>query len=145
MLALADFMTISGAPGASKQRVLVVDDDPTITRMLDLMLRKMLYVDVDVANTAFGILNRIDTTKPNVVVLDVMMPAPGWDRGHGTDPRRLGPRAPRRCCCTPRWTSHIACSGAAECRADGYAQKGTRPAELAQRIGTWLRDSDRHA
>ena len=28
---------------------------------------------------------------------------------------------------------------ASECGADGYAQKGTRPAELAHRIDGWLR------
>jgi CheY-like chemotaxis protein len=60
-------------------RVLIVDDDPNIRRMMIAALRRDRYSFFEAANgaEALAIMRR---EHPNVVVLDLMMPIlSGWD------------------------------------------------------------------
>jgi DNA-binding NtrC family response regulator len=57
----------------SAKRILVVDDDPAILRFVAIILRREHY-DVDTAKGGRDALSKIERTKYDVVVLDLMMP-----------------------------------------------------------------------
>ncbi len=60
-------------------RVLVVDDDPVIVRLLEVNLRLDGY-DVETASRGEQALDRAAETDPDLVILDVMMPGlDGWE------------------------------------------------------------------
>ncbi|HEV2889717.1 MAG TPA: response regulator transcription factor [Frankiaceae bacterium] len=72
------------------RRILVVDDDADVRAMVRAVLEAEGYA-VDTANDGFAALRAVDSTAPDCVVLDVMMP--GMD-GHGVLTRiRAGARA----------------------------------------------------
>ena len=59
-------------------RVLVVDDDPVIVRLLEVNLRLEGY-DVETASRGDEALERAVATSPDLIILDVMMPGlDGW-------------------------------------------------------------------
>ena len=75
---------------ATARRILVVDDDETIRTMVRAVLECEGYA-VDVADDGFAALRAVESTEPDCVVLDVMMP--GID-GHAVLKRiRGGSRA----------------------------------------------------
>ena len=57
-----------------KGRVLVVDDDPVILELVRGWLEDAGYA-VEVRETALGTTQQVATEQPDVVLLDVMMPA----------------------------------------------------------------------
>ena len=60
-------------------RVLVVDDDPVIVRLLEVNLRLDGY-EVETASRGEQALDRAIETAPDLVILDVMMPGlDGWE------------------------------------------------------------------
>ena len=60
-------------------RVLVVDDDPVIVRLLEVNLRLEGY-EVETASRGEEALERAAATSPDLVILDVMMPGlDGWE------------------------------------------------------------------
>jgi DNA-binding response OmpR family regulator len=60
-------------------RVLIVDDDPVILRLLQINFRLEGY-EVDTATRGEEALERARSDRPDVVVLDVMMPGiDGWE------------------------------------------------------------------
>ena len=60
-------------------RVLLVDDDPVIVRLLQVNFRLEGY-EVDSAASGEAALQRIRESLPDVIVLDVMMPGvDGWE------------------------------------------------------------------
>jgi two-component system, OmpR family, response regulator len=59
--------------GLPKTRVLVVDDDEDMRTLLTLSLESFEY-EVETANGANEALEAIDRRRPDVIVLDVMMP-----------------------------------------------------------------------
>jgi DNA-binding response OmpR family regulator len=60
-------------------RILVVDDDPVIVRLLEVNLRLDGY-EVETASRGEEALERAATTGPDLVILDVMMPGlDGWE------------------------------------------------------------------
>jgi len=62
-----------------KPRILIVDDDPVIVRLLQINFRLEGY-DVDTAFRGEEALERVRDNRPDVVVLDVMMPGiDGWE------------------------------------------------------------------
>jgi CheY-like chemotaxis protein len=62
------------APGASHQmRVLVVDDEPTLREVIAAYLEDSGYV-VDQAENGMQALERMRTVRPDVVVLDLLLP-----------------------------------------------------------------------
>lgn len=54
-------------------KVLVVDDDPAMTELLCLLL-KPATTDVYIANSGKDGLALVDEKKPDVIILDLMMP-----------------------------------------------------------------------
>lgn len=58
---------------SASRRVLVVDDDPMVASTIERVLRPEGY-DVDVALGGLAALNRVRERRPDLVVLDVMMP-----------------------------------------------------------------------
>jgi CheY-like chemotaxis protein len=62
------------APGASHQvRVLVVDDEPTLREVIAAYLEDSGYV-VDQAENGVQALERMRTVRPDVMVLDLLLP-----------------------------------------------------------------------
>jgi len=72
------------------ERILVVDDDPAILSLLAVLLRRERY-EVDTASGGRDALSKIELTRYDVVVLDLMMPeVSGLDvlrRLHVRDPQ----------------------------------------------------------
>lgn len=67
-------MTMEGAPGTRPTKVLVVDDDPLVLRILRDRLVPAGFL-VTTTSAAFGAVQMVEDIGPDVVVLDVMMPA----------------------------------------------------------------------
>lgn len=64
---------------AMDQRVLVIEDSPSVRRLIEVCLR---VLDVEVSSAVDGItgLEQIETTDPHVVVLDIGLPGlDGWE------------------------------------------------------------------
>lgn len=60
-------------------RALIIDDDPTIREMLDLVLTLEGF-EVDLASDGVQGVASAEAVTPDVIVLDVMMPdVTGWD------------------------------------------------------------------
>jgi two-component system, OmpR family, response regulator MtrA len=57
----------------AKNKILIVDDDPSILTMLKLMLRLEGYEPV-ICEDALEVVNTVDREKPDLVLLDAMMP-----------------------------------------------------------------------
>ena len=62
-----------------KKRILVVDDEPSITRLLKLNLEQTEHYEVRTENVATHALTAAAEFKPHLILLDVMMP--GMDGG----------------------------------------------------------------
>ncbi len=60
-------------PGGTPVRALVVDDEPNLTDLVGTVLRYEGY-EVRAAATGHGALNAVRDFKPDVIVLDVMLP-----------------------------------------------------------------------
>jgi DNA-binding response OmpR family regulator len=56
-----------------QQRVLLVDDDPGLTTLLELVFRRAGF-EVHSANNGFDGINQAGLLSPNLMVLDIMMP-----------------------------------------------------------------------
>lgn len=65
---------MDGAPGTRPTKVLVVDDDPLVLRILRDRLVEAGFL-VTTTSAAFGAIQMVEEFGPDVVVLDVMMPA----------------------------------------------------------------------
>ncbi len=63
-----------------KQRILVVDDEPSITRLLKLNLEQTGDYEVATENVAGEALAAAEAFRPDLMLLDVMMP--GLDGGN---------------------------------------------------------------
>jgi DNA-binding response OmpR family regulator len=62
----------------SAQRILIVDDDPWILRMVSTLLEKKGYVIATASDGEEGLM-RADQIKPDLIITDVMMPKlDGW-------------------------------------------------------------------
>lgn len=63
----------------STKKVLVVDDEPDTLELVKLVLESGGF-EVMLANNGMEALAQIETTKPDIVLLDIMMPdMDGWD------------------------------------------------------------------
>jgi len=63
----------------TKKRILIVDDEPSITQLLRLNLEKTGAYTIRSENTAERVLSAVTEFKPELILLDVMMP--GMDGG----------------------------------------------------------------
>lgn len=58
----------------NKRRILIVDDEPGITQLLRLNLEKTGHYTVRTENESERVLNAATEFKPDLLMLDVMMP-----------------------------------------------------------------------
>lgn len=58
---------------SESRKVLIVDDEPNIVTALEFLLRRSGY-DVRLATNGAEALQQVDAYRPDVVLLDVMMP-----------------------------------------------------------------------
>ena len=63
----------------TKKRILIVDDEPSITQLLRLNLEKTGHYTIRTENAAERVLSAVQEFKPELILLDVMMP--GMDGG----------------------------------------------------------------
>ena len=56
-------------------KVMIVDDEPDMREMVDIMMRKEGY-ETEIAEDGSDFLDKIDSFDPDIVTLDVMMPGP---------------------------------------------------------------------
>ncbi len=59
---------------SAKKRILVVDDEPSITRLLKVNLEDTENYIVEVENSALKVIDRTRQFQPDLILLDVMMP-----------------------------------------------------------------------
>lgn len=117
-------------------RILVVEDDPRIAASVALYLRHGGY-DVDIASTGSAALNQSVVSRPDLVVLDLMIP----DVDGVTVCRTLRAQAPVPIIMlTARSTEADRLRGL-EAGADDYVTKPFSPRELVLRVGAVLRRS----
>jgi putative two-component system response regulator len=69
-------LVLSQPPAARDDRVLVVDDDPTTTALLARMLEQWGYTDVILSNRSRDAVDLCRRSQPDLVLLDLHMPAP---------------------------------------------------------------------
>lgn len=55
------------------KRILIADDEPNIVVSLEFLMKRMGHV-VKVANTGVDALNAVSEFKPDLILLDIMMP-----------------------------------------------------------------------
>jgi DNA-binding response OmpR family regulator len=64
----------SAAPAAEKRKILIIDDEVSFTRMVKMNLEKTGTFDVRVENRAAAALPAAREFRPDLVLLDVIMP-----------------------------------------------------------------------
>jgi DNA-binding response OmpR family regulator len=118
------------------KKVLVIDDDPTVQRLTEYVLKKSGYEVLSAANGIDG-LRKARAEKPDLVILDVMLP--GLDGFEVCDRLRRDPE-----------TAHIPVlmmSGKAQATDDAtahtvganeYLVKPASPAEIQRRVSRLL-------
>jgi two-component system OmpR family response regulator len=116
-------------------RVLVVDDDPSVLRLLRKALRKQTYA-VDVAVTGEEALSKALSFDYDVILLDITIPAPN------------GLEVCRQLRANERWTPILLVSGESETKslvegldagADDYLTKPFALGELSARVRALVR------
>jgi two-component system, OmpR family, alkaline phosphatase synthesis response regulator PhoP len=65
---------VEGPIGLETKRVLVVDDDRSIRRIAQIVLMNSTKWQVEIAGSGPEALDRIKSDRPDVILLDVMMP-----------------------------------------------------------------------
>ncbi len=61
------------------KKIMVVDDEAALTRMIKLNLERTGKYEVQTENSAVGALEKIRNFKPDLIFLDVMMPEVSGD------------------------------------------------------------------
>jgi CheY-like chemotaxis protein len=77
-------------PKDGKKRILVVDDEPGLTRLVKLNLEKSGHYVVRAENVAAAALAAAEEFEPDLILLDVMMP--GIDGGELANRLRASPQ-----------------------------------------------------
>ena len=72
-----------------KKRILVVDDEPSITRLLKINLEQTREFEVEVENNASHAIATAKQFRPDLILLDVLMP--GMDGGELASRLRSSP------------------------------------------------------
>lgn len=71
-----------------KQRILIVDDDENIAELISLYLMKECY-ETKIVGDGESALKEVPVFKPNLILLDLMLPGHGWLSGLPGDPHDL--------------------------------------------------------
>lgn len=62
-----------------KVRVIVIDDEPALTRMIQLNLERAGNYEVETENDGTNAINAIREFRPDIILLDIMMPDKSGD------------------------------------------------------------------
>ena len=81
-----------------KQRILIVDDDENIAELISLYLMKECY-DTKIVGDGESALKEVPVFKPNLILLDLMLPGMDGIRSAGRSARPLRYRSS---CCPQR-------------------------------------------
>src|ERR1700737_3992479 len=120
---------------APAKKILIVDDEAMIRKAVHLALEKEGYEVVE-AETGGEALRRIELSKPDLILLDIMLPdVSGFDVCR--DIRRAGSRVPILILSAK--SEEIDVVVGLEIGADDYIVKPFRPRELLARIAAHLR------
>lgn len=119
------------------QRILVVDDDPSIAEVLGIVLRAEGY-DTSFCDTGTGAMAAFNESRPDLVLLDLMLP--GLDGIDVCRQIRKVSGVPI-VMLTARSDSHDVVTGL-ESGADDYIVKPAQPTELVARVRARLRNLD---
>lgn len=55
-------------------RILIIDDEPAVSQMIELQLRKSGYENILIENESTQAVEKIETLQPDLVILDIRMP-----------------------------------------------------------------------
>ncbi len=121
-------------------RILVIDDDEALVRLLELAFRGT-RARVDSHTRGYGALQRLAELRPALVILDLTMP--GLDGASvleliREDPELRGTRVVLWSALPAARIAEVARQGGA----DGFLEKTTRPRELVERVRGWLQAWD---
>jgi DNA-binding response OmpR family regulator len=129
--------------GGAPMKVLIVDDNPTAIKMLELAFTRAGY-EVDVAGDGVEALAKIPLVRPDMVIMDIMMP--NMDGFEATRQLRANPATANIpiIVLTARDRIEDKLSGF-ESGADDYVVKPVLPSELVARVNALLRRSQQAA
>ena len=122
------------------KRVLIADDEPNIVTSLEFLMRKSGY-DVQLARNGEEVLERVESFRPDLVLLDVMMPL----RSGYEVCQRLRERADWRHIKIVMLSAkgrEAEVSKGLSLGADAYVTKPFSNRELVRRVGELLADGD---
>ena len=120
-----------------KVKVLIVEDDPALARLAEKVLEHA-GAEVHVHDRGFGVLQRLASYRPNVLLLDVMLP--GLDGPALVELIRADAELTRTR--VVLWSALSAADlhkRARACGADGSIEKAKGPKHLVAQLTTWLR------
>ena len=66
-------MAVQPGPNLPKLNILAVDDDPDVLQLVELIFRRE-KLPITVATSGAAALDYVDTERPDVILLDLMMP-----------------------------------------------------------------------
>ncbi len=118
--------------GGMAEKILIVDDDVDSLKLIGLMLQRQGY-EVVVANTGQQALARAGAERPDLIILDIMMP----DMDGYEVCRRLRNESATQAIPIIMFTAKTMVDDKVagfEAGADDYLTKPTHPAELASRV-----------
>ncbi len=114
-------------------RILIIDDEPAVTKMLDKQLRKADYQLIEAEHDALKALDRINEWRPDLIILDIRMPGLNGleilKRLRGTD----GISSIPVLIMTSSSDDRIRMA-ALQLQANDFLTKPAKPAELAARV-----------
>lgn len=123
-------------PATGRQRVLVVDDEPDVAATVSAMLERWGY-EVSTAANGFNAGLEVERFKPDLVVLDLMMPyLDGFDACSGLKSDAATRHI--KVLVLTGYTEQGFIDRALACGADGWMAKPCSAAELQRRVASLL-------